>query len=166
MEIEKLSDRYTVRVLGEKDVEAVCTLCGENPLFYRYCPPFVTPEGIRADMQALPPQKTYADKFYIGFFQGDTLAAVMDLILRYPNAHTAFIGFFMMKKDRQGKGEGSALVNRAFAYLKTQGFSHVRLGFAKGNPQSQAFWTKNGFSKTGAEYAQEGYTVVVMERSL
>ena len=36
------------------------------------------------------------DKYYLGFFAGDELVAVMDLILNYPKADIAFIGFFMM----------------------------------------------------------------------
>ena len=32
----------------------------------------------------------------------------------------------------------------------------------QGNPQSEAFWIKNGFSRTGVEDVQERYTVVVM----
>lgn len=35
-----------------------------------------------------------------------------------------------------------------------------------GNPQSEAFWKKNGFRKTGAESKQETYTVVAMQRDL
>ena len=41
-----------------------------------------------------------------------------------------------------------------------------KVGFAKGNPQSEAFWTKNGFVRTGVEDVQERYTVVVMEKQL
>ena len=50
--------------------------------------------------------------------------------------------------------------------VKEQGYQYIRLGFAKGNPQSEAFWTKNGFVRTGVEDVQENYTVVVMEKRL
>ena len=89
-----LSERYQVRRLTEADVEAIYQLCADNPLFYQHCPPFVTRERIRADSRALPPGKTAADKYYLGYFQGDKLAAVLDLILDYPRAQTAFVGFF------------------------------------------------------------------------
>ena len=36
----------------------------------------------------------------------------------------------------------------------------------QGNPQSEAFWIKKGFSRTGVEDVQEKYTVVVMERQI
>ena len=100
MEPAVLSERYQVRRLTEEDVEAIYQLCAENPLFYQHCPPFVTRESIRADSRALPPGKTAADKYYLGYFQGDKLAAVLDLILDYPRAQTAFVGFFMLARRR------------------------------------------------------------------
>ncbi|MDY4970215.1 MAG: hypothetical protein SO101_08165 [Lachnospiraceae bacterium] len=38
--------------------------------------------------------------------------------------------------------------------------------FCLGNPQSEVFWLKNRFVKTGAEKPADGYTVVQMERML
>ena len=49
---------------------------------------------------------------------------------------------------------------------KRQGLRRARLGFAKGNCQSEAFWTKNGFVRTGEEVNNGSYTAVVMERVL
>ena len=70
-----------VRRLTEADAAQVCTLMQGNPLFYRYHPPQPTPESIRTDMTALPPGKAMEDKWFVGFYDGDCLIAVMDLIL-------------------------------------------------------------------------------------
>ena len=72
----------------------------------------------------------------------------------------------MMNKEVQGKGLGTALMEEVYACLKQCGFKFVRLGFAKGNPQSEHFWVKNGFERTGVEAQNEGYVVVVMEKKL
>lgn len=69
----------------------------------------------------------------------------------------------MMNADFQGKGIGSKIIEEACDYLK-ENFSKVRLGYVKGNKQSESFWLKNQFEKTGTESIQENYTVVVMER--
>ena len=50
--------------------------------------------------------------------------------------------------------------------MKRKGLRRARLGFAKGNCQSEAFWTKNGFVRTGEEVNNGSYTAVVMERVL
>lgn len=49
----------------------------------------------------------------------------------------------------QGKGIGSTIIEESLAYLEKQGFTHVRLGYMKGNKQSRHFWIKNGFTPTG-----------------
>ena len=94
MEPAGLSSRYGARRLCDSDVGAVYRLSAGNPIFYKYCPPCVTLESIREDMKVLPPGKSGEDKFYVGFFDGSMLTAVMDLILKYPNDETAFIGLF------------------------------------------------------------------------
>lgn len=166
MNLYALSSVYSVRKLGEEDIDRIYELSLGNPMFYRFCPPDVTRESIRADLKALPPRTTYEDKFYVGFFDGALLVAVMDLILHYPNEKTAFVGLFMVAKEYQGRGVGSWIVRECFDYLNTQGFSAIRLCFAKGNPQSEAFWRKNGLVPTGLEVPYENYTAVVMEREL
>ena len=88
------------------------------------------------DMTALPPEKCAEDKHYLGFFDGETLIAVLDLIERYPKNDTAYIGFFMTKKERQGYGLGST------------------------------FWEKNGFALTGEEFPNGYSAYLPMERAL
>lgn len=165
-DISAISPEYTSRILTAEDVEAIYRLSIGNPMFYKYCPPFVTRESILSDMKALPPRTTYEQKYYFGFFKGESLVAVMDLILGYPNESTAFIGFFMMDKSRQGRGEGTKIIRDCLEFISGLGFGSVRLAFAKGNPQSEAFWRKNGFLPTGIESDEGNYTAVIMERKL
>ncbi len=161
MDLSRLSDRFTVKALAEADADAVCALCAGNPLFYQYHPPFVTRESILADMAALPPGKSYEDKFYFGFFSPERLVAVMDLVLRYPDRETAFIGFFMVDIQDQGRGTGTEIIGGCAARLRELGFRRLRLGVDRGNPQSFAFWTKSGFAPAG-----ENDHLIYMDRRL
>lgn len=145
MNIKSLSNTLTVRKLNGSDVDLIYNLCTDNHLFYQYHPPFVTRESILQDMEALPPGKELSDKFYVGFFDAETLVAVLDLILGYPEKDTDFIGFFMMNASCQGKGAGSKIIRECIAYLKSTSCRRIRLGVDRGNPQSNAFWRKNGF---------------------
>ena len=165
MNIRALSKAYKVSIIKDSDIPAVYELCLGNPQYYEYCPPAVTMESIRADMQALPPGKTAKDKYYIGFWSGEKLIAVMDLVLEYPDKKTAFIGFFMMDASMQGKGIGSGIIKDVCRYL-AKSFSYVRLGYVKGNMQSEHFWTKNKFSPTGTVTQTKDYEIVVMQRTL
>ena len=164
VEISKLSKRYCVCKLKEEDINEVYNLCKENALFYKYCPPFVSLEGIKEDMVVLPPNKTMEDKYYIGFYDGKILVAVMDLILRYPNDNTIFIGFFMMNKSLHNKVIGSSIIKEVLDYLKECGFKYARLGWVEGNKQAANFWKKNEFIETGVKSKTDEYTIVVGER--
>lgn len=166
LHLEYCSDQYSVRKLTASDITQVVELCKENTLFYEHCPPFVTEKSIMDDMNALPEGKSMKDKYYVGFFDGSSLIAVMDLIDAFPNESTAFIGFFMLNTAVQRQGIGTQIVQELGRYLKTQGYKHIRLGWVKGNNQSESFWHKNGFSETGVSYETGGYTVIVAQRDL
>ena len=166
MEIQHLSNQYSVRALLSTDVAMVYEVLKNNTIFYEYHPPMVTVESILEDMEALPPNKGYEDKHYIGFFQDDILVAVMDLIEHYPQNETALLGFFAMNSTLQSQGIGTAIISDCVAYLARLGFEKVRLGIDKGNPQSKAFWLKNGFSFTGEAYESDSSMILVMERKL
>ncbi len=165
MDITKLSTKYQVRKLTENDIDSILELCQGNPLFYKHCPPAVTKESIACDMAALPPRTTKDDKYYLGFYDENKFIAVLDLILTSPNDKTAFIGFFLVAAEKQKKGLGTFLVKEILDCLFDNGYEFTRLGYTKGNPQSKAFWHKNGFMETGVETDAGDYTIVVMQRS-
>lgn len=158
----KLSKRFSVRRLSEGDVGAIHELCRSNPLYYEYHPPMVTAASILEDMVVLPPNKTLSDKYFVGFWDGKALAAVMDLIDGYPRKEIAYIGFFMTDASTQGKGVGSGIISECASYLKECGFTGIRLAVDRGNPQSNHFWAKNRFT------VDETYVgrLIAMERAL
>ena len=166
MDVSLFSVRYSVRHLDQMDVPAILSLCRENTLFYQHCPPFVTAQKIMDDMKALPPRKELCDKHYVGYYDAGRLIAVMDFITAYPDEETVFIGFFMTNISIQNAGIGSSIISELCNYLSHIGITRVCLGWVKGNPQSEHFWHKNGFTETGFTYDTNGYTVIVAERLL
>jgi RimJ/RimL family protein N-acetyltransferase len=166
MNIQFLSNRYTIRDLLPQDADVIYEVLKSNTIFYQFHPPIVTVESILEDMEALPPNKGYEDKHYIGFFGEGTLVAVMDLIDHYPQQGTVLLGFFAMNANLQSQGIGTDIISDSVDYLTQEGFTKVRLGIDKVNPQSKAFWLKNDFSFTGEEYESDGSTILVMERKL
>ncbi len=166
IDVSRFSERCCVRCLGKSDIAEIFSLCCKNPQYYKHCPPFVTEQSIVDDMQALPPGKDYSDKYYVGYFDGDKLIAVMDFIMAYPDEKTAFIGFFMTDVSVQNAGVGSGMIDELCRYLKSIGLSRVKLGWVSSNSQAMNFWKKNGFKETGITYDTENYTVTVAKREL
>ena len=164
--ISCISNKYIVKNIEENNIDDVYNLCKCNPTYYAYCPPNVTKDSIKEDMKALPINKTLEDKFYVGLYDDENLVAILDLILDYPNTDSAFIGFFMMSKEYQGKGIGSTIIQEILQYLKQIGYIQVELAYAKNNKQSESFWLKNKFERTGKEVEKEGYTAIRMRKML
>lgn len=44
-------------------------------------------------VRALPPRMTYDDKYYVGFWDGQRLVAVMDLVSNYPDENTVLLDY-------------------------------------------------------------------------
>lgn len=161
-----LSAAYTVRELNVDDIPHMLRLAQSNPLFYRYMRPDPTEENLAEDLTALPPRRTLADKHFFGWFDGERLVAMMDLIWRHPKSDMAFIGWFILDASVQGRGLGRRLVSEVLAMLKARGVTEVRLGRIEGNPQSEHFWHVCGFHENGLAYDTEDYHVVVMAKQL
>lgn len=157
---------YHGRKLSEKDVPEIYELCKGNAFYYEFFPPVATEESINKDLTALPPGKGLEDKFYLGFYQGDLLIAVLDFIVGYPKEEVGWIGFFMTNVSVQGQGIGSKLIDGLCEFLKDSGLRRLSLAWVKGNPQSEHFWHKNGFLETGKEQESEGHTVVIASKEL
>lgn len=166
MRIKKLSTCYNIRVLNDNDVPSIYNLCKHNTTYYKYCPPFVTMESIRKDMAALPPRKSIEDKYYIGYFDNDKLIAVLDLILKFPDEKTAFVGFFMLDVSIQRKGIGTYIINELSTYLHALDYAHIRLGWVDGNKQAEYFWRKNGFHETGVISKTELYVIIYAQKDI
>lgn len=167
IDIERLSARFHVRRMTEGDAEEILALCSTNPQYYEACGAPPTREGVLRDLTLCPPGKTARDKYFLGFYEdgGARPTAILDLIADYPEARMAWIGLFMVDGARAGKGLGTALLQEILAALQAEGFTVVRLGYQNSNPQSGAFWTKNGFRKQ-KEVAHEYGAMIVAQRLL
>lgn len=166
LDVSSLSNEYLVRKLDTQDLSKILELQEGNPQYYQYCPPTPSIANILKDMAVLPSGKSSDDKYYLGFFAGHELVAILDLLTSHPRKDTVFIGFFMMAKSQSGKGKGSSVVEKALGELRANGYTYARLGYMKGNPQSKAFWRKCGFVETGLEVENDQGTVVILTKTL
>ena len=164
-DLSKLSTQYRARYMDDSDADALLNFCLQNDQYYRYCGKQPSRELILHDLHITPPNTSADAKYYIGFYDGDILVAIMDLIDGYPDSDTAFIGFFMMNRQLQGRQIGTSIIQELCLYLKETGLERVLLGIDKENPQSNAFWAKNGFSVI-REVEQEEGTILLAEKCL
>lgn len=152
-------------MLTEQDIPLIYALCLGNQQYYKYCMKQPSVELIKSDLIITPPGIERSKKYYVGFFEKETLVAIMDLIDGYPDDKIAFIGFFMMNIDFQGNGLGSSIIHEVLKYLKSNGFMTIQLGIDKNNPQSNHFWKKNGFHIV-QEVTQDKDIILLAEQTL
>ena len=165
IDIKRLSSRYTTRILTVSDLDDIIALCQNNQIFYRYTQARPTRENILDDMTATPAGMDLSAKYYFGFYDAGKLVAIMDLVDGYPSEDIAYIGFFMMDPEYQGKQIGSVIISVVTEYLREIGKTAVRLAIDKGNPQSTHFWKKNGFTVI-KEADVNGWTKLIAEKAL
>ena len=160
-----LSNQYIIRRLNDSDTDDILDFCQKNTMYYQYCGAEISKDQVLNDLHITPPGVDIADKYYVGFFNGEEMVAVLDLIDGYPEPAIGYIGFFMMNAALQGKQIGSAIIQDVCSYLKQIGKTAIRLGIAKDNPQANHFWKKNGFTVI-KEVERDGWTILVAEKKL
>jgi len=119
---------------------------------------------------ALPPGKSYDDKFVYGFYADEAMIGCADVIRGYPTPNKAVIGLFLLSERWQRRGFG-----RAFAALLEQAIDAwpeikvLRVGVVEANIGAHAFWRKLGYVESGEvkrgapEFVSD---VIVLEKPL
>ena len=166
LDIEKLNPNYFVFELDESHFDNVYELYLGNKEYFEVVPPMVTIDTPKKDMLALPPNKTYEDKYYLGMYEFGLLLCVVDLIIDYPKKGSAFIGLFMIQKVYQNHGIGSEIITNLLKALSMQGVKEVKVGVVEKNIKAMNFWKKNGFWDTGIVSKEELYDVKILVKEL
>lgn len=101
----------------------------------------------------------------MGLFQGEALAAVLDLVEGYPGEGTLYIGLLELEVQFHRQGLGTRLLRALKTAAQKAGFSSLRLGCYERNAPGLAFWNAMGFEKEG-EVLREGRALYKMHLSL
>lgn len=156
-----------LRPLEEEDLPQVLALYQSNPEYNALAldsPP--TLETCREDRTDLPPGRLPEHKLFLGYFQGERLAAVWDLVAGYPEESTLYLGLLELDGTHQRQGLGSRLVRALLSLGKEAGFAAVRLGCLEENRWGFAFWSKMGFTTEGRVPWKGDRMVLKMVREL
>ena len=108
------------------------------------------PADAQSLYSALPPGKTYDDKFVFGVYLGDVLIGCVDLIRGWPDPATAHVGLLLLAESQRGRGFGRQVVALLEAWVARWGTSdRLRIGVVRVNADVDGFWRKQGFAPTG-----------------
>lgn len=104
-----------------------------------------------------------AQNIFTGFYSGEELLAVLDLITGYPEKDDVLIGWFMVSATHHRKGIGSQLFADVRAAMKAQGFTHLTLNCPAAAEDAIAFWENQGFRGTVSATDEN---IVIMSRDI
>ena len=79
------------------------------------------------------------------------LVGVLDLLLRYPDDETLYIGLLQVDLARQGQGIGAAACRALEDEVRARWpwVRRLRLSVVRTNDQVLGFWHRMGFTETG-----------------
>ena len=166
LDIQALGTEYDVRRMTEADIADVYQLARGNRRFYRTIGIRPSRENLTEVISDVPKGAAPAGKHFVGFFDGDDLVAVLDLITGYPEPDDAFIGWFMVDAERQGRGVGSNIFADVRAALSAQGYDHLEVICPQMSESGRAFWEAQGFAVSGSDDDMREYPVLRMARDI
>lgn len=130
----------------------------------------VTRETLIEDLAALPPGVSRENKHFYLYTDGERPAALLDLVLHYPDEDTFYIGLLMVDGNKHRAGIGSLVYQELEAEMQAQGYCRARLGILEQNQKAWSFWSKMGFRKirtvVSSIQSEKNWTVHVMEKQL
>ena len=109
------------------------------------------PADAQSTLMFVPEGKSPDDKAVFGVWAGDELVGILDLLLRYPDDETVYLGLLLIDRDRQGQGIGAAAVQALERDLlpRWPWARRLRLSVVRADDQVLGFWRRLGFTETG-----------------
>ena len=168
-----LDTGFRLRLLTGQPAEMAALQCllEEAPAYFQNVTGSLPGDAeAQSTFTALPPGKTYEDKFVWGLYSGDAMIGCADVIRGYPVRESAVIGLLLLAEAWQRRGLG-----RAFAALIEQSIAswteieRFRLGVVASNPGALVFWRKLGYRDTGeVKPSGTGFVgeVIVLEKAV
>lgn len=130
----------------------------------------VTRETLIEDLAALPPGVSRENKRVYLYTDEERPAALLDLILHYPDNDTFYIGLLMVDGNNHRTGMGSRIYRELEVEMLAQGYCRARLGILDQNQKAWSFWSKMGFGRIKTVVSsirpEKNWTVHVMEKQL
>ncbi|QRN97435.1 GNAT family N-acetyltransferase [Archangium violaceum] len=163
---------YRVRRVSEEDTPLLREL-GERCLEHielHYGSPPDPAQMIRELLSDLPPNKTLADKFGMGVFDGTgRLVGGIDVIRDYPEPGEWYLGLLVLDPGHRNHGLGEKLMDALIGWLRRREAAYLRLAVSEHNAAGQRFWTRLGFQPVKqviAEFGNRQSVFHVMRRAL
>jgi ribosomal protein S18 acetylase RimI-like enzyme len=109
------------------------------------------PADAQSTLMFVPEGRSPEDKAPFGVWADGQLVGVLDLLLRYPDDETVYLGLLLIERGRQGQGIGRATLEALDREVAARWpwARRLRLSVVRTNDNVLGFWRRMGFSETG-----------------
>jgi ribosomal protein S18 acetylase RimI-like enzyme len=128
------------------------------------------PADAQSTLLFVPEGSSPKDKAPFGVWLGDELVGLLDLLLRYPDDETVYLGLLLIDRAHQGRGVGTAAFQAFERDLlpRWPWARRLRLSVVRTNDQVLGFWRRLGFTETGElrpwRYDKLGSESILMDK--
>lgn len=170
-DLKKALPEYTIVNISENEYQDLFELQQTNPYYFmtEQDHPITLEESI-AGVKDLPPNTTYEQKYYIGFYREHKLEAIMDYIEGFPNPGIVWIGLFMIHGTKSRTGIGSHIIHAFIEVLRLNQVEKLQLGCIVENEKALPFWVAMGLHEirraVSKAEGRKDWDVIVMERAV
>ena len=151
LDIQSLSTVHQVRHITKEDISDVYSLCKSNQKYYKNRNTAPTVESLTEIISRVPESTVKSNKYFVGFYENETLISVLELITGYPESNDAFIGWFMVDGHHQRQGIGSQIFADVRAAIAAQGYDLLSLSCEMENEDAICFWKAQGFKEVSRD---------------
>lgn len=106
------------------------------------------PDAAAAEFEAIPPNRTVADKFMFALLdpRGD-IVGLLECVRGYPDDGCWWIGLLMLHPAERGRGTARMFFEAFADWAKRQGASRLELAVFDANRRADRFWRARGFHR-------------------
>jgi GNAT superfamily N-acetyltransferase len=133
---------FDVRPLLASDVPALEVLFDEDPEYFEINGRRFPVEEMRT---ALPPGRSFDDKFAYALERDGRPEGMIDVIRGYPEPHVWYLGFIFLSVRVRG-GQGRRCLHALYDWVRAQGGTAIRLGVVEPNLRARHLYATEGFT--------------------
>jgi uncharacterized protein len=109
------------------------------------------PADAQSTLMFVPEGSSPDDKVPLGVWADGELVGLLDLLLRYPDDETVYLGLLLIERGHQGRGIGRATLGALDREVAARWpwARRLRLSVVRTNDNVLGFWRRMGFTETG-----------------
>lgn len=134
---------FEVRPLLASDVPALELLFDEDPEYFEINGRRFSIDEMRT---ALPPGRSFDDKFVYVLERDGHPEGMIDVIRGYPEPHVWYLGFIFLSVGVRGGGQGRRCLRALYDWVRAQGGNAIRLGVVEPNLKARHLYATEGFT--------------------